>query len=46
MHELTDDDVTLNLMTYYSAQNPLARLLRWRFTHTTTGKACFRIRYQ
>ena len=42
----TDDDVTLNLMTYYSAQNPLARLLRWRFSHTTTGKACFRIRYQ
>ncbi len=42
----TTADTTLNLMTYYSAQNPLARLLRWRFSHTTTGKACFRMRYQ
>jgi len=40
------EDVTLNLMTYYSAQNALARLIRWRFSHTTTGVACFRMRYQ
>ena len=43
-------EMTLQLATYYSAQNLLARFLRWRFTSSATapasGRATFRMRYQ
>ena len=41
-------DETLQLATYYSAQNKLARFLRWRFTTTVseTARLTFRMRYQ
>jgi len=40
-------DITLNLLTYYSAQNPLDRFLRWRFVESgAAGVASFQMRYQ
>ncbi len=42
-------DETVQVATYYSAQNKLARFLRWRFVTTTAatnGRITFRLRYQ
>ena len=39
------DDVTLQLTTYYSAQNKLARFVRWRFVGTSAVEVTFRMRY-
>jgi len=39
-------DVTIDLLTYYSAEHPLARFVRWRFEASDAGAvACFQLRY-
>ena len=39
-------DESIQLRTYYAAQYPLARFVRWRYSGTAAQSVCFRIRVE